>query len=238
MHFADDSHLEMLPINNFQMPASQFRNPNFEVRLFCQRLVGDWDNSAPSLRKAWNFKDAIVLHQCTGAFLHFQHLLERGFPAKLWPQAKATLTTQFLQGFMDPDLLHAMSTTVPPGDAKSIGSMRFEFCRCFQHSNLTCNQMEVCIEWTRSWILFCPCRPFFAQVEQHIRMEKEDKEAKLASNVRQAEIQQLLAKFEVDMATLASRQPTPDVAATNHALDMKYLNDRQRWPGIALFHSL
>lgn len=76
------------------------------------------------------------------------------------------------------------------------------------------------------------CRPFIARMEATCRADKEEKATKLAENLRQADLQQLVAKLENDIALLRSLKPQADQIAKDHALDMKYLQDRQRrWSG-------
>lgn len=95
-----------------------------EVTLFVDRVIGDWDKKPANQRKPLLYKDAINLHQASGAFIHYHDALERGFPAKAFPDASTSLRAQFLEGYLDPDLLHSLNTSVPPGDMKSIGSFR------------------------------------------------------------------------------------------------------------------
>lgn len=88
------------------------------------RILGDWDKTAAPLRKALAYKDAVALHQATGAFLHFVAVLQSSFPAKDFKDASDSLLAQFMEGFLDPDLIHAMSVQVPPGDIRAVGAFR------------------------------------------------------------------------------------------------------------------
>ena len=96
----------------------------FQVSLFVERIIGDWDKTPSALRKSLVYRDAVNLHQATAAFLHFLSVLQRGFPAKEFSEAEASLQQQFRQGFLDPDLLHAVNGQVPPGDVRSVGAFR------------------------------------------------------------------------------------------------------------------
>ena len=89
-----------------------------------RRLVSDHDNTAEKMRKAFSFKDAQTIHQAAGAFLHCLAVLEKMAPASSFPEAKGSLMNQFMQGFMDADLLHMLTETVPPSDIKSVSSFR------------------------------------------------------------------------------------------------------------------
>ncbi|CAK9036023.1 unnamed protein product [Durusdinium trenchii] len=94
------------------------------VDLFVSRILGDWDKTAAPLRKALAYKDAVALRQATGAFLHFVAVLQSSFPAKDFKDASDSLLAQFMEGFLDPDLIHAMSVQVPPGDIRAVGAFR------------------------------------------------------------------------------------------------------------------
>ena len=89
-----------------------------------QRLIGDHDNTAPQMRKPFSLKDATAVHQAGGCFLHFLSVLQRMAPTTLFREAEKSLRDQFSQGFMDGDLLHVITSSVPPGDIKAVGSFR------------------------------------------------------------------------------------------------------------------
>lgn len=95
-----------------------------EAGLVVTRLIGDFDRTAPGLRKALNFKDALALHQAAGLFQHFLRILEQTAPSALFAESRDSLEAQFLQGFLDPDLCHCLTVQVPPGDIKSISAFR------------------------------------------------------------------------------------------------------------------
>ena len=88
------------------------------------RLIADHDSTAEQMRKPFTFKDAMSLHQAGGCFLHFLAILKKMSPASSFDDARAKLEDQFMKGFMDADLLHVLSSSVPPADIKSIGSFR------------------------------------------------------------------------------------------------------------------
>ena len=65
-----------------------------------------------------------------------------------------------------------------------------------------------------------------------IQYAKDEKDAELSSNVRKADLEQILAKVSKDMDVLQKHlSPADDRRAEEHALDMKYLRDRQQPPG-------
>ena len=70
-------------------------------------------------------------------------------------------------------------------------------------------------------------RTYVARVEQSARSEKLKKEQDLASNVRAADLTQLLARIESDMLLLSSKENSGPDRAVETAKDMKYLWERQ-----------
>ena len=88
------------------------------------RLIRDHDNCAEQMRKAFSFKDALEVHQAAGCFLHFISELKKIAPPERFQQARDGLMEQFMQGFMDADLCHVLSSQVPPGDIKSVSAFR------------------------------------------------------------------------------------------------------------------
>ena len=70
-------------------------------------------------------------------------------------------------------------------------------------------------------------RPFFAQIECTLRSEKEAKEQLLQKQLREADLNTVAAQILSDFAVLEKMAPGPTRQAEEHALDMKYLRDRQ-----------
>ncbi|CAK9066087.1 unnamed protein product [Durusdinium trenchii] len=138
------------------------------VDAFVTRLIGDFDKSAKSLRKAITFKEAVIIHQSTGCFLHFLKAFQQMAPASFFDESKENLLNQFNQGFLDPDLCHILTLQVPPGDIKSVAAFR----------------------------------PLVAKIDANLRTEKEEKEARLAQDLRQADYNALHAKLTADFELL------------------------------------
>ena len=88
------------------------------------RVIGDFDRMAPGLRKAINFKDAQAVHSAAGCFLHFLRILKQMAPAAFYDECRESLHSQFMQGFLDPDLCHVLTVQVPPGDMKGLSAFR------------------------------------------------------------------------------------------------------------------
>ena len=87
-------------------------------------MISDHDGTAEKMRKAFNFKDALAIHQAGGCFLHFLTVLQQLSPARDFNDMATALRNQFMQGFMDADLVHVVLNSVPPGDAKAVGAFR------------------------------------------------------------------------------------------------------------------
>ena len=88
------------------------------------RLIGDFDRLAPGLRRAVNFRDAQAVHSAAGCFLHFLRILQHMAPAAFYEECRESLHSQFMQGFLDPDLCHILTVQVPPGDIKGLSAFR------------------------------------------------------------------------------------------------------------------
>lgn len=87
-------------------------------------MCAEWDNLPAGNRKAYAAKETVAMHQCCSMFRHFLGCLQVTLPSAAFPGAKEKLMTQFLLGGLDADLTLAASTSVPPGDLKSIGAIR------------------------------------------------------------------------------------------------------------------
>lgn len=111
-------------IPSYTKATIRARRVLLEVTLFVDRLLADYDQAVPAMRKALTFKDGVVKHQACGAFLHYLKCFERMCPAAEFPDISEQLTKQFLLGFLDPDLLHSLEQQVPPGDLKAISAFR------------------------------------------------------------------------------------------------------------------
>ena len=88
------------------------------------RMASDWDKLSPSMRKGWNFRDSQQLHAACGGFLYFMGLLKEKVAETEFQQVAQGLRDQFLCGFLDPDILHALTTTAPPAPLESVSFLR------------------------------------------------------------------------------------------------------------------
>ena len=88
------------------------------------RLIRGFDGVADNMRKAVTFKDALNLHQMCGGYIYFMAELSKMMPPALYAEAEQSLLKAFLDGFIDPDLSHCLSTQVPPGDLKGVAAFR------------------------------------------------------------------------------------------------------------------
>ena len=87
------------------------RAPAAKVMLFIKRLESDHDATPPPMRKAFTF-------------LHFLSQLQKLSPPAAFEEAEKSLRTQFMLGYMDPDLSHVLESQFPPGDVSSIAAFR------------------------------------------------------------------------------------------------------------------
>ncbi len=88
------------------------------------RLCSDWDKMHAGMRRPWNVKDTTHIHALCGGYIHFKLLLQSKLAATEYQEAIARLDEQFLLGFLDADLDHALQNTVPPGNLSSVGFLR------------------------------------------------------------------------------------------------------------------
>lgn len=104
------------------------------MQLFVARLLADHDRCPQTMRKALTYKDAVPKHQCCGMFCHLLDCLERNAPATQFKDMQDRLHKMFMESFMDPDLLHMVSSEVPPGDLKTVAAFR-RGVRLFRRKN-------------------------------------------------------------------------------------------------------
>ncbi len=72
------------------------------------------------------------------------------------------------------------------------------------------------------------CRTYVSKIEKKFQDEKDEREAILAENCRRADLEQIIAKVEKDLKTLDHLSQPDDKKNEEHALDMKYLRERQQ----------
>eukprot|EP00435_Cladocopium_sp_Y103_P026994 s4752_g6.t1 len=95
-----------------------------EVLLFLKRICADWDSTNSKMRKALVPKDAQQLHLSCGMFLHFLGALQARAPSSEFEACKSKLMDAFMSRLIDPELIHAAETSVPPGDLTCVGVFR------------------------------------------------------------------------------------------------------------------
>lgn len=91
-------------------------------------MCQDWDKLAPNMRKSWGLRESNQLHACCGGFLYFMGLLREKVPTKEYDDVASDLQKQFMMGFLDPDIVHAISTTAPPAPLDSVAFLRKGVC--------------------------------------------------------------------------------------------------------------
>ena len=97
------------------------------------RMCSDWDKMHPGMRKPWNVKDTTHIHALCGGYIHFKLLLKSKLPETEFKEVIARLDEQFLLGFLDADLDHALQSTVPPGCLSSVGFLRPRLVEKYVH---------------------------------------------------------------------------------------------------------
>ena len=101
----------------------------FQAKLYLSRLVLDHDNTPAPLRKSTGLKDAIKLHQVCGAFLWFQTKMQAMCPESQFADIQKEVSSQFVAGLLDADLLHIVETQVPANsDIKAVAGFRLGRC--------------------------------------------------------------------------------------------------------------
>ncbi|CAK9027726.1 FO synthase subunit 1 [Durusdinium trenchii] len=100
------------------------KEDNEIVVLLIERMASDWDRTAPNMRKAWGYKDTLALHAATGGFLQFLRVLKEKLPGAEYDKHRDNLMAQFRLGALDPDIVHSLETTVPPGSLDSVSFLR------------------------------------------------------------------------------------------------------------------
>lgn len=95
--------------------------------LFLERMLADHDGCAPQMRKPLTYRDALSKHQACGGFLHYLNVLQKIAPSGEFAAMESDLRNQFRFGYLDPDILHSLEATVPPGDAQMVGAFRTDF---------------------------------------------------------------------------------------------------------------
>ena len=110
--------------NEFDLLGDFHDLPHIEALLVIDRMAKDWDKLAPSMRKGWNFREASQLHSACGGYLYFMGLLKEKVPEAEYEQVAHSLKDQFLCGFLDPDIHHALTTTAPPAPLEAVSFLR------------------------------------------------------------------------------------------------------------------
>ena len=93
-----------------------------QLDLLVERMMKDWDRMV--CKKPWNVKDTTQLHSLCGGYIHFHALFKASVPEAEFQLHSDSLKSQFLLGFLDADLEHALTHAVPPGDLASVGFLR------------------------------------------------------------------------------------------------------------------
>ena len=198
-----------------------------QVKLFLQRLTGDWDRQPVELRKTWSLKDAQSLHGACGFFLHVMGELESQVARSDFDDCKDAILSQFMTGFSDPEIDHLLQTTVPPVELRDISFLKRPVC--FSLSFYVC-QVFVVIQNRYRWLcaLWIQARNVVVAFEARTQKEVEAKEAEAAARVAEATLEHLKVKLNKDLEVLRARVSTPEHEAHEALKDQAYLRDRQQ----------
>lgn len=96
--------------------------PACKVLLLVKRMCKDWDRLP--YKRAWGEKSLLKLHLCCGAFLHFKGLLQGAVSNADFQAAEGRLQENFMMGFIDLELEHALDEMVPPGEIGKLPTFR------------------------------------------------------------------------------------------------------------------
>ncbi len=140
--------LQVAPFNHDLQRLLQGKGIRFdiaclEVGLLIQRMCKDWDKQSPNMRKAWTYRDAMALHSVCGGFLYFISLLRNKLPASEFETYYPNMLDQFMMGFLDPDIMHALETSAPPSSMSAVAFLRLVAiilfsCKTFPKPSLEC----------------------------------------------------------------------------------------------------
>ncbi|CAK9079952.1 FO synthase subunit 1, partial [Durusdinium trenchii] len=111
-------------ISEFEAWRIQLTNTDELVALFVDRLIKDWDRQPVGLKKSWGYREAAQLHAVCGAFIHYTNVLKAKISEETYQAELPGLKEQFAGSFLDPELLHSLQSSVPPGDISSISVLR------------------------------------------------------------------------------------------------------------------
>lgn len=107
-------------------------------------MCSDYDRLPLGARRPWNFKDTVQLHILCGGFLHFKGLLQRKLSAQEFDETVPKLDDQFLMGFLDADIDHALQSCVPPGELGSVAFLRTLLLKTFSANHKNRSYIEPC----------------------------------------------------------------------------------------------
>ena len=87
-------------------------------------MCSDWDKQPPTLRKPWGHRETVAMHAICGGYLHFMAALKSKVPKSEYEHVAKSIDVQFMSGYLDPDITHALETTVPPANLEAVGFLR------------------------------------------------------------------------------------------------------------------
>ena len=109
---------------NYRSACRCWEACSFEVTLLVARMCADWDRQQLSGRKAWGSVSLIPLHAACGGFLAFLRALRDKVPPAEYQKHFQGLNEQFMVVALDPEIHHALQTTVPPANLEAVNFLR------------------------------------------------------------------------------------------------------------------
>lgn len=105
-----------------------------KVKLFIERLKGDWDRQPVGMKQPWLTKTALPVHASCGGFLAIMAALKASVPQADYESTEKHVRDQFQIGFLDGDINLFLESTVPPVNLQQVNFVRtsqgvfFSFC--------------------------------------------------------------------------------------------------------------
>ena len=96
-------------------------------------MCSDWDKQGAG-RKAFGSKELIPLHVACGGFLAFLRSLKDKIAPAEYAKHVDSLTQQFMAGALDPEIHHALQSSVPPAGLEHVSFLRRLDLTCYRSS--------------------------------------------------------------------------------------------------------
>lgn len=95
-----------------------------KVKLFIERLKGDWDRQPVGMKQSWLTKTALPVHASCGGYLAIMAALKDSVPQADFEAAEKHVRVQFHIGFLDGDINLFLESSVPPVNLQQVNFVR------------------------------------------------------------------------------------------------------------------